>query len=164
MDTGPVMIVDSYFQRVREAVASQTVATDDTRFAIRATELIAIAGDPRSRSRFRQAYAGINDPDVKALIRDQLRQVAIALEDQSKGSDARVELVDRGGFMPSASVAAAITVALLMGTVAVSPLLLIPVGAAMSVSAIGRHRLKMAAVATERQAKEIRALLEYIGP
>jgi hypothetical protein len=158
------MLVDRYFDSVRDALISAAASADDSRFSIRATDLVAIASDQRARARFRYRFLQINDPDAKALVLDQLRLVMGALEGQSKKGEANVELVDRGAFAPAATVAAAVVGKIIIGGAIVSPFLLVPVIGAMILSAAGRDRFKRRSIAVSQQAKDISTLLENLKP
>jgi hypothetical protein len=82
---------------------------------IEGDQVIVIASDTLLRFEFLRIWnSEINDPDFKRLIEIFLLDLADTLEDEARGSDRKVDLVDRGGF----TVAAGVTVVGIGATIA----------------------------------------------
>jgi hypothetical protein len=71
-------------------------------------DILKIAQDAALRAEFKDLFVtAVNDPQLGNLIIDYLEDVATDLEDKSKISDIRIELLDRAGVGVAASVTAA---------------------------------------------------------
>ena len=144
--------VEAFFEEIR--------AADQGRSAhIPAPSVLAIAGDAALRLRFRQAFHQINDPDMKLTILEYLRNLIGDLETASDRTDIKVDLLDRAGMTPSASVVATGIVALVSATT-VAPFVLAAGLIGVIACGIGRTLLRSNVQQNKASIRRVQLLLK----
>jgi hypothetical protein len=132
----------------------------------RLTTLLRSRGSPGLRSEFDRRLTALNDPELKRLIVDFVRDMADVMDQSVNDAERKVELLDRAGV----GVAASVTVAGIGTTVAAvasgaaTGSLLGPVGllvgglVGLVASAWGRDRLKRSANVSKSWSAKFRRL------
>ena len=148
----PFYPVERFFEEIR--------AADQGRSAdIPVSYVLAIASDPALRLQFRQAFHQINDPDMRLSIREYLGNLIGDLETASDRTDIKIDLLDRAGMGPSASVVAAGIVALVSATV-VAPFVLAAGLVGLITCGIGRTMLRSSVQQNKASMRRVQLLLK----
>ena len=146
----------------------------DARFAIDSghvhitlhpADIVRIANFPATRSRFRDEFRKINDPEFRELIKEYLGDVINDLESASERSEIKVDLIDRVGMTPSAAITVSGLVALAGATASVAvaaPFLLAGGLIGLSFSGGGRTLLRSRAQRNKADARKVKQLKESL--
>lgn len=92
-------LVDRFFAEARSILAGDLKA-----FSILPHDLLEIAEQSAMRSEFDRRLLGLNDPDLKRLIEDFIRDASEAMNDAALDDDRKVDLLDRAGLSVAGSV------------------------------------------------------------
>jgi hypothetical protein len=149
-----------FFQEARRLFTSES-----DRLHFEPHDLLKIAQDAALRAEFRSLYStNINDPALEDLIVEFLEDVATDLEDKSKITEIKVELLDRAGLGVAASVTAAGIAAIVATGGALGPIVLVIGGVVGIVSTgAGRTILRTRSQRDISAAQKIRRLAMSLG-